>query len=191
MTMNNEEKAIIISMAAMDGILKCLKPSDMMVLYFVYCMEAQKRKAGPIRLTTGQVVKITGWSSKKVAKVKRDLTSIGLIKESLVRKKGRLDGTRIDIFSIPNNKNAPRKTFPKSKKPPWFKESSEYHKYLMSDQWKKKREEAFLAFGRACLRCGKPATSIHHKTYDRVYNEDVDDLEPICHACHKKEHGIK
>lgn len=36
-----------------------------------------------------------------------------------------------------------------------------------------------------CWLCGedKP-TSLHHKTYENVYNEDVDDLVPLCRNCH-------
>ncbi len=35
-----------------------------------------------------------------------------------------------------------------------------------------------------CERCNTAqATQIHHKTYDRIYNEHLSDLEAVCGPC--------
>lgn len=67
-----------------------------------------------------------------------------------------------------------------------------YKTYLTSDTWKLKRKTVFAARGRKCERC--PSTKvlqIHHKNYDSLYNERLEDLEILCLVCHKKEHKKK
>jgi len=67
-----------------------------------------------------------------------------------------------------------------------------YLAYLASPAWKKKRQEAFKSHGRTCQRCGKRARRlhVHHKTYRRLFREEMADLEVLCIPCHKKEHGV-
>ena len=68
--------------------------------------------------------------------------------------------------------------------------SSLYSAYLLSKEWRDKREQAFSFFGNNCLVCGDTATTIHHKTYRRIFRESVEeDLMPVCEACHAKIHA--
>ena len=43
-----------------------------------------------------------------------------------------------------------------------------------------------------CQICRKrPATEVHHLTYERVFNEMACDLLPVCSACHRAIHYRK
>jgi len=64
-----------------------------------------------------------------------------------------------------------------------------YTEYLKSEGWKEKREAIFEKSNGECERCGAPAEHVHHLTYDRLGNEDEEDLEALCRPCHWKEHG--
>lgn len=66
----------------------------------------------------------------------------------------------------------------------------EYPKYLASPEWKQRRKLVMQGCGSRC-RCGHPATEVHHKTYDRVGAEDLDDLEGVCSECHQDIHRIE
>lgn len=82
----------------------------------------------------------------------------------------------------------------------WGILSMTYKKYLRSEKWQKKRQAVFERalknansdnkFG-VCERCGykpwKPCLQVHHKTYDNVFNEPLEDLELLCPNCHKEE----
>lgn len=66
-----------------------------------------------------------------------------------------------------------------------------YHQYLMSSQWESKRQELFKLRGKKCERCQDTKDiQVHHKTYDRLGQEKLTDLEVLCSACHQKEHGV-
>ncbi len=65
----------------------------------------------------------------------------------------------------------------------------EYRRYLQSDKWKFKREELFQLRGEKCEKC--PSTEllhVHHKNYDNIFNEKLEDLIILCSRCHKLEH---
>lgn len=74
---------------------------------------------------------------------------------------------------------------------------TEYGQYLCSPEWKAKRQEAFEHFGATCNRCSMPRwlaeiaydqdLHVHHKTYVRRGDEEMDDLEVICRRCHEVE----
>lgn len=63
-----------------------------------------------------------------------------------------------------------------------------YKAYIKSDKWKKKREQVFRFYGKRCYACRKPERilHVHHLTYDRLGNENVRDLIPLCVPCHKE-----
>lgn len=66
-----------------------------------------------------------------------------------------------------------------------------YHDYLRSEQWEAIRDVVIKDRNRKCERCGsKKNLQVHHKTYERIFNEDLSDLELLCRPCHKKEHNI-
>jgi hypothetical protein len=66
---------------------------------------------------------------------------------------------------------------------------SRYEEYLESDHWQDVRRR-YRASGRPWVcRCGARPKALHHRTYERLGAELLDDLEPICPPCHRKLHG--
>ena len=62
--------------------------------------------------------------------------------------------------------------------------------YYCSREWGLKREEVRRRSGGQCERCRRhPAGSVHHKTYARLYHEDLTDLWHLCCGCHDYVHG--
>ena len=73
-----------------------------------------------------------------------------------------------------------------------MKSKTEYHRYLKSDQWRDKREQAFRIHGRRCNACGsRKRLEINHLHYKTLFNEDpATDLEVLCSPCHRQHHGL-
>ena len=66
-----------------------------------------------------------------------------------------------------------------------------YHNvYLKSDEWKHKRRLIMEYYKYKCQSCGDDATDLHHKTYNNIFKEKFEDLEPLCRKCHNKEHNL-
>jgi len=66
-----------------------------------------------------------------------------------------------------------------------------YRMYLDSLCWKSRRLERLAIDDSQCTYCGARNTvlQIHHLTYERVGNEDVNtDLTTLCETCHSKAH---
>lgn len=70
-----------------------------------------------------------------------------------------------------------------------------YYEYLRSPEWKRKRRLRIEMDNFTCQTCGikfpDSRIQVHHKTYDRIFNEDMNDLETICKPCHQSEHVDK
>jgi hypothetical protein len=65
-----------------------------------------------------------------------------------------------------------------------------YLAYLRSKEWLAKREQVIQRCQNVCERCGKYAVEeVHHLTYDRVYREELEDLQGLCGYCHDYVHG--
>jgi len=65
-----------------------------------------------------------------------------------------------------------------------------YLEYLRSPQWREKAEAAKLAAGGKCQLCSSSAgLNVHHRTYDRLFNEHPSDLICLCRQCHRRHHG--
>ena len=63
--------------------------------------------------------------------------------------------------------------------------------YLNSTEWKIKREKVLVRDNNLCQECkNKPAKVVHHKTYENVYNEPLEDLIALCHECHTEIHRV-
>jgi hypothetical protein len=67
-----------------------------------------------------------------------------------------------------------------------------YSDYIKSDEWRKKRKD-YWQHGEyhTCYICDDPwinfaGKELHHRTYDRLGREKLDDLVPVCHGCHEK-----
>lgn len=64
-----------------------------------------------------------------------------------------------------------------------------YITYLESQQWRAKRNELFAVRGKKCEDCGATQRlHVHHLTYKNLFNEPLEDLQVLCHSCHKKRH---
>ena len=65
-----------------------------------------------------------------------------------------------------------------------------YLTYLRSATWRRKRAAALKRAGFRCQVCnGSKRLDVHHRTYARLGNELVDDLEVLCRDCHNERHG--
>lgn len=64
--------------------------------------------------------------------------------------------------------------------------TDEYKRYIHSAEWRRKANERLALDKHTCRVCGKPAAEVHHLTYDRFRNEQMDDLVSLCHQCHVK-----
>lgn len=65
-----------------------------------------------------------------------------------------------------------------------------YHQHLNSPEWREKRAQRLALDEHRCFRCrGTDGLEVHHRVYDRLGNERMDDLETLCRRCHKLEHG--
>tara|TARA_R110000868_G_scaffold285682_2_gene546136 strand:- start:2653 stop:3003 length:351 start_codon:yes stop_codon:yes gene_type:complete len=64
----------------------------------------------------------------------------------------------------------------------------DYEKYLMSSEWAKKRMQTMDRDNWKCVICGNEAEVVHHLTYERIFNESLNDLVSLCTECHQREH---
>lgn len=69
-------------------------------------------------------------------------------------------------------------------------ERVDYHAYLLSESWRLKRGIVIRLCGFQCQRCGrkhdfKNRLQVHHYTYERLGNENLEDLVALCKSCHK------
>lgn len=63
---------------------------------------------------------------------------------------------------------------------------SAYHAYLLSPRWRGKRREVWARCGGLCERCHRRRMAeVHHKTYERLFHEDLRDLLGLCRPCHR------
>lgn len=62
-----------------------------------------------------------------------------------------------------------------------------------SPNWRLKREERFNIDKGICQSCGKTiylnSFHCHHKNYNSLFNEDMQDLVSLCWSCHQEEHN--
>ena len=78
--------------------------------------------------------------------------------------------------------------------------TKQYRDYLKSPEWQQLRQKVFQRALRnagsnnlhgICERCGyqpwKPCLQLHHKTYENIYHEKLDDLILLCPRCHAAE----
>jgi hypothetical protein len=63
--------------------------------------------------------------------------------------------------------------------------SFDYQAYLLSPEWKVRRDERINAAGRRCQVCNSPdRLNCHHRTYERIGRELPEDLFVLCEVCH-------
>lgn len=65
-----------------------------------------------------------------------------------------------------------------------------YDDYLASDHWAQVRAQyAKSSRPKRCHACRSPRYQLHHRTYKRLGEEELDDLVPLCRGCHKAVHA--
>lgn len=66
-----------------------------------------------------------------------------------------------------------------------------YEDYLGSDHWKNKKSERLKLSNYACDVCrdDEIQLQVHHKHYETLGHEDMDDLATLCPYCHKDVHA--
>ncbi len=65
-----------------------------------------------------------------------------------------------------------------------------YEAYLRSPEWQAKRVQALARALNRCQVCNVGTRlDVHHRTYERFGDEDLDDLTVLCRPCHEIFHG--
>jgi hypothetical protein len=63
-----------------------------------------------------------------------------------------------------------------------------YYDYIKSDEWYKKARRAKRLAGNRCRFCNRSASEVklnaHHRTYENLGHETMDDLTVFCEECH-------
>jgi AAA domain len=66
---------------------------------------------------------------------------------------------------------------------------AEYDAYRRTEHWAKVRLRALDAAGGVCQDCGQAApVDVHHRTYERLWEEAPGDLVALCPSCHARRH---
>src|SRR3990167_3471483 len=67
----------------------------------------------------------------------------------------------------------------------------DYKKYLTTEKWGKTRHKVFCQHSKRCAVCRKGKVDVHHKTYKRLCEENVEiDLVPLCRFQHFEIHNF-
>ncbi len=67
-----------------------------------------------------------------------------------------------------------------------------YDWYLSTPAWRKRSRLCKVRAHGICQHCHKrKATQAHHLTYERVFDEDPNDLVALCDKCHRALHWLK
>ena len=65
-----------------------------------------------------------------------------------------------------------------------------YDQYLLSSEWREKREKALEEQGRRCCICGATDNlHVHHLAYVEVDGRDMSPVRVLCQSCHKRVHA--
>lgn len=67
--------------------------------------------------------------------------------------------------------------------------SVDYYSYIQSEEWRQRANAAKHRAGHRCQVCNRPSRDVtldaHHRTYERLGNEDPDDITVLCRNCHE------
>jgi 5-methylcytosine-specific restriction endonuclease McrA len=73
----------------------------------------------------------------------------------------------------------------------WYLRTMPYQEYLQTPEWKAIREKKLKESGFRCQLCNQSGElNVHHRTYERRGNEELQDLIVLCRGCHETFHGI-
>jgi hypothetical protein len=66
-----------------------------------------------------------------------------------------------------------------------------YFAYLHSPWWRARKAAVLVHRGARCERCASTSRlELHHRTYERLFREQPEDVVLLCRVCHQREHGI-
>jgi 5-methylcytosine-specific restriction endonuclease McrA len=66
-----------------------------------------------------------------------------------------------------------------------IKNRADYNAYIQSPAWRKKRAARIRRDHYMCQTCGvRGYLTVHHRTYERLGRERMDDLITLCESCH-------
>jgi hypothetical protein len=96
---------------------------------------------------------------------------------------------QLDLFN--SDKDGPKKVSASAK--PTVDWMAAYRDHLKSANWKKLRKAKLAEAHGLCQRCGSGSgrREVHHKSYERLGNERLDDLIVLCPECHAFEDKIR
>ncbi len=64
-----------------------------------------------------------------------------------------------------------------------------YGEYLKSEQWGQLRKSKLKEVNYKCQLCNSnKELNVHHRTYERIFRESIEDLIVLCESCHRKFH---
>lgn len=67
-----------------------------------------------------------------------------------------------------------------------------YHEYLASREWRLKRKEVIERAENICERCANaPVENVHHRSYEHLGNEHLQELAGLCRPCHEFMSGVR
>ena len=68
--------------------------------------------------------------------------------------------------------------------------AAEYQAYLQSPKWQQIRQVVMMRDGGRCQTCGREATQVHHRRYDKrtMEGETTEWLIALCGGCHRAIH---
>ena len=65
-----------------------------------------------------------------------------------------------------------------------------YREYMQSAEWSAVRRIALHHSGRKCALCGSQRNlEVHHRNYEALFEETLEDLTVLCRGCHSSHHG--
>lgn len=68
----------------------------------------------------------------------------------------------------------------------------QYIAYLRSPLWDEKRKRRLALSNYCCDICGRAVPlAVHHKHYETLMRESMDDLMSLCEDCHKREDVVR
>lgn len=63
----------------------------------------------------------------------------------------------------------------------------DYLTYLASQEWNERRQRVMNYYGHRCAICNASGPlEVHHRTYERLGEEDATDIIPLCPECHER-----
>ena len=71
---------------------------------------------------------------------------------------------------------------------PLFSPGFYWSRYLCLAHWKLIRAKKLIAVGERCELCGSTKNlHVHHLSYENIFQEELEDLQVLCCACHGRE----